>query len=555
VGRSTDFDVDAGQALDLLFQSTPVGLAVYDLELRYLRVNPTLAAMNGVSCEEHVGRHVTDVLPGLPSVHDGLLKVIATGEPVSSDIVGRTAADPDDERAWVTNYHPLRDAGGRVVAIGAAVIDVTDRRRAEGALRRSRDEHRFLADAGRLLASSLDLEATLESIADLAVPTMADWCAVDLVDEQGVARNVALAGTDRAALALARRLPPYADERSESTPPVVRVIASGRYELHADAGEQLLRDAARSDDEREIWRALRIRSVLIVPMVARGRTIGAISFVTARSERSFHEDDVAFAERLAAHCGIAVDNARLFGERTEAARQLQESLLPPGMPDLPGFDLAARYRPAGTRTDVGGDFYDVFPTGPDSWLLDIGDVQGKGPRAAAVTGLARYTIRAAASRGGDSATVLRTLNEALLREEGGRRFLTLVYATVDLAGPEPRIAVSNAGHPLPIVVRALGGVETVGGHGLLLGITPDLRLSDEATPHLEPGDALVLYTDGVIETVGPDGEQLGEEGLLRLLEDCGSAPAEAIADRVLGAALGESGEARDDVAVLVMRRS
>jgi PAS domain S-box-containing protein len=546
-----DFEAQFG-LLDRLFESTPVGLAIYDLHFRYLRINPTLAAMNGISPDDHIGRLVTEVLPGVPDVHDALRKVVATGQAVAGDIVGRTAADPSRDHQWVTTYHPLTDGNGTVVAIGGAVIDVTERRRAEHELRRSRDEHRFLADASRLLASSLDLHATLESIADLAVPTMADWCAVDLVDEHGQSRNVALAGADPDQLALARTLPPFSDQRTESTAPVARVIATGRHELHPDAGEELLRDAARSDAERETWRALGIGSVLIVPMRARGRTIGAISFVTAASGRTFATDDVDFAERLAAHCAIAVDNARLFGERTEAARQLQENLLPPGMPDLPGFELAARYRAAGAG-DVGGDFYDVFPVGPQAWLLAIGDVQGKGPRAAAVTGLARYTIRAAATRGAGTAEVISTLNEALLREEGGRRFLTLVYATLDLSGPEPRMVVANAGHPLPLVVRQRGGVDQVGDHGLLLGVTSDLMLA-EAPLDLEPGDALVLYTDGVIEAPGPDGAQLGEEGLEELLAGCSGASAGQIADRILGAVLDDRGAARDDVAVLILRR-
>jgi serine phosphatase RsbU (regulator of sigma subunit) len=202
---------------------------------------------------------------------------------------------------------------------------------------------------------------------------------------------------------------------------------------------------------------------------------------------------------------------------------------------------------------VGGDFYDVFPIDRDTWLLAIGDVQGKGPRAAAVTGLARYTIRAAASRGADSAEVITTLNEALLREEGGRRFLTLVYATLDLSGPDPRMTVANAGHPLPLVVRASGGVEPVGDHGLLLGVAPDPLLA-EAPLTLERGDALVLYTDGVIEALTGDGSQLGEDGLQALLENCAEADAERIADLILGAALDDAGVARDDVAVLVVRR-
>jgi len=539
--------------IDRLFDSTPVGIAVWDLQYRFLRVNPTLAAMNGLPAEAHIGRPVEEVIPDLSGVADALRTVAATGDAVTADVSGRTPADPETEHHWAASYYPVRDDEGRLIAIGAAVLDVTAQRRGESALRRSQDEDRFLVEASRLLASSLDMHATLESIADLAVPTMADWCSVDLLDEHGTARNVALAHADPDQLAIGRTLPPFADDHAESPPPVVRVIQSGRYALHATADEKLLREASRTPEEEATWRALRLRSVMIVPMAARGRTIGAISFGTSGSGRTFDEADVAFAERLAGHCGLAVDNARLFAERTDAARQLQENLLPPGLPDLPGFELAARYRAAGSGSDVGGDFYDVFPIGANAWLLAIGDVQGKGPRAAAVTGLARYTIRAAATRGGDAADVLTALNDALLREEGGRRFLTLVYATLQLDGAAPSIRLANAGHPRPFVVRAGGAAEPVGDHGLLLGVAPDLGLA-ETSVDLQPGDAFVLYTDGVIEARVPDGEQLGEEGLARVLERCVGCGADEIAGRITSEVLGEQGVARDDVAILVLRR-
>lgn len=540
------------ELLARLFTSAPTGMAIWDLDFRYVEINPTMAAFNGLPVDEHLGRRVEEVIPDLPEVPAAFRRVLDTGRPVTRDVVGRTAAQPDEDRHWLATYYPLKDEDGEVIGIGAAVIDITARRRAESELRRSRDEHRFLAEASRMLASSLDLHATLESVADLAVPDIADWCAVDLVDEHGIARNVALAHADPDQVALGRSLLPFATERSESPPPVLRVIETGRYELHTAADEALLEESARDDRERELWRSLRIRSVLIVPMTARGRTIGAISLLTAGSGRRIVPELVAFAERLAAHCAIAVDNARLYSAQADAARQLQENLLPPVLPEMPGFDLAARYQAAGEGVDVGGDFYDVFPVGPESWLLAVGDVQGKGPRAAAVTGLARYTIRAAATRGATSRGVLEALNSALLREEGGRRFLTLVYVTLDLSGPSPHAAVANAGHPLPVVVRAGGGIEPVGDHGLLLGVADDLPVT-ECSLDLGPGDALVLYTDGVVET--PRGKGiLGEEGLMEAIRGCAGAPADRIAETIMAEVLGGAGSARDDVAVLVARR-
>jgi serine phosphatase RsbU (regulator of sigma subunit) len=346
---------------------------------------------------------------------------------------------------------------------------------------------------------------------------------------------------------VARSLRQFASRDAVSPMPIQRVIETGAYELHASAGGDLLRDASASDVDRGVWQSLDIRSVLILPMVARGRTIGAISFVGAESGREFAEEDVVFAERLAAQCALAVDNARLFGERADIARHLQESLLPPLLPDLPGMSLAARYRAAGAGNDVGGDFYDVFPTGPGQWLLAIGDVQGKGPGAAAITGLARYTMRAAATQNPDPVHVLSLLNEALL---DGQRFLTVAYIALRIREDEaPVLSIVNGGHPTPFLIRADGSVTPLGRHGMLVGITSPLELKP-LTVALSPGDSIVLYTDGVIEA---GEEPLGEDGLARLLTGCAGLSADAIADRVAGVVLDAGGTPRDDVAVLVAR--
>ncbi|MEA2478093.1 MAG: hypothetical protein QOJ07_15 [Thermoleophilaceae bacterium] len=544
---------------DALFGHAPVGMAMLDADLRYMHVNATLAAINGIPVDDHVGRHPAELLPDFPEVAATLEHVLESGESLNFDLTGRTPADPHSDRAWFVSYYPLRGGDGATIGVGAVVVDVTDRLRAADALRRSHEElrarseqERFLLEASRILASSLDLATTLESVAELAVPAIAEWCAVDLVGEQGRARNVALAHADPAQLAVGRSLRQFSRKDAQSPLPVRRVIETGRYELHAEAGPELLREAAADDHDREVWRSLDIHSVMILPMVARGRTIGAISFVAAESRRRFGEDDVVFAERLAAQCALAVDNARLYGERAEIARQLQESLLPPLLPELPGFELAARYRAAGAGNEVGGDFYDVFPTGPDNWLLAIGDVQGKGPAAAAVTGPARYTMRAAATQDPEPRHVLGLHNDALLREEGGRRFLTVVYASLSTGAGASSLCVGNGGHPLPFVVRADGSVEAVGRHGLVVGILEDAPV-EQAEVELHPGDAIVLYTDGVIEAAVPGGGQLGEDGLARLLEGCAGHDADGIADSVARAVLGAAETPRDDVAVLVAR--
>jgi serine phosphatase RsbU (regulator of sigma subunit) len=295
-----------------------------------------------------------------------------------------------------------------------------------------------------------------------------------------------------------------------------------------------------------------MRSVMVVPMATRGRMLGALSFVSAESGRSFGERDLWLAQELASRCAIAVDNSRLYGERAHIARTLQESLLPPELPRPPGIELAARFRAAGQGFEVGGDFYDVFDSGGGGWAAVIGDVCGKGPEAAAVTALARYTVRAAAMSVREPSRILATLNEAMLRQRDDRRFCTVLYARLERTADGARLEFSSGGHPLPLIVRSDGEVLEIGTPGTLLGIVPDPDLFDEGVD-LRPGDTAILYTDGVTDAAAPErvrdaremasGLDLGAE---RSIDD--------VAGQLLEAALGDgSREPRDDIAILVVR--
>jgi serine phosphatase RsbU (regulator of sigma subunit) len=249
---------------------------------------------------------------------------------------------------------------------------------------------------------------------------------------------------------------------------------------------------------------------------------------------------------------VAVDNARLFGERSHIARVLQESLLPQGLPELPHADLAARFLPAGGGAEVGGDFYDLFQMAGSSWGVVMGDVCGKGADAAALTALARYTIRTAAMQATLPSTALEALNRAVLERHGERRFCTAAFARLDTEGDTLRLTVASGGHPLPLVLRADGSVVAVGGRGKLLGVEQDAELSDEVV-ELGPGDSLVLYTDGLTDAHAPE-RSLDESDIERLLAGCAGDDAGAIAQCLEEAALGTNGHlARDDIALLVLR--
>ena len=239
-------------------------------------------------------------------------------------------------------------------------------------------------------------------------------------------------------------------------------------------------------------------------------------------------------------------------EAEALARALQASLLPPQLPQVPGIELAACYRPA-EPTLVGGDFYDVFPLARASWGIALGDVCGKGPRAAGITAAVRYAVRAAALEHRSPADVLRVLNEAMLIDEDpdDPRFCTLVYARLRPHGTGFRFTMASGGHPFPLVLRRSGTIQQVGRIGSLVGCFPDAAFADVSVP-LGPGDSVICYTDGLSEApVGRD--MLGSAGIGEHLADCQGRSAAEIAGRLEAAALGGGGTQRDDLAILVVK--
>ncbi|HEX2154628.1 MAG TPA: SpoIIE family protein phosphatase [Acidimicrobiia bacterium] len=238
-------------------------------------------------------------------------------------------------------------------------------------------------------------------------------------------------------------------------------------------------------------------------------------------------------------------------QATALARTLQESFLPPVLEKVPGLDIGGGYRPAGDGSEVGGDFYDVFPIGEGEWAVVLGDVCGKGAAAAALTALARYTVRAEALRTAQPGAVLERLHEALLRYRPSD-FCTAVFATLEPTASGFRFAVASGGHPLPLRHRSDGQIETLGTTGRLLGIVEGAARR-ETTVALSPGDTVVLYTDGITEAPR-DGELFGDERLRALVDETADEPAEVIADRIVAAALDfQQGHSRDDIAVLVIK--
>ena len=292
----------------------------------------------------------------------------------------------------------------------SVIEDVTEAKEAE--LRQ-----RFLAQAGATLSSSLDYEETLQRVAQLVVPGLADWCAVDVLDANQRLNLVAVAHVDPDKVAFARELrnryPPDPNEDSG----IYGVLRSGRPELYPELPDELLAQSIEDPEQLETIRALGMRSVMLIPMDVAGRTIGVLTMVSAESGRTFDEDDLVFAGDLARRAATAVENARLYTERAAAAKTLQESLLPARLPTMPGWALASSYAAGDTTVDVGGDFFDVVEL-DEGFLAVVGDVTGKGVQAAALTALARHTLATAARFDPSPAAVVGLLNDVLVHRPG-----------------------------------------------------------------------------------------------------------------------------------------
>ena len=261
------------------------------------------------------------------------------------------------------------------------------------------------------------------------------------------------------------------------------------------------------------------------------------------SERLAYERELLAARRRAEE---SEDRARVL------AQTLQRSFLPPGIISVPGLDVGGAYRPAGDGTEVGGDFYDVFPTGPDTWGVVLGDVCGKGAAAAVVTALARYTVRAEALHVSSPAAVLEGLHQALLAYYPDT-FCTVLFLLLDQVPEGHRLRMATGGHPLPLCRRADGGLQTLGRPGSFLGMEQAIHVS-EFTAVLTPGDIAVLYTDGVTEARHGNAF-FGEPGIASVLAASAGRTAHETADAIVAAALDfQHGRSRDDIAVVVIRK-
>jgi serine phosphatase RsbU (regulator of sigma subunit)/PAS domain-containing protein len=472
-----------------------------------------------------------------------------SGGGASGPLLVRNIVRATGEERWiVARSSPIIDPeSGRTIYSVNVFENITEVKRAQVA-------ESFMAEASRVLASSMSLDETLQHVAELAVPQIADLCAVDLLTETGEIERVAVHQRDARRLAMAERLASLYQPTLDEPAGVGNIIRTGRARIFTDLRPDALAGFARDREHLELLLAMQATAMIIVPMIGAGKPIGAITLVSSESLRRLTQADVALAERLGRRAGTAVEHARLYTERTRIAKTLQRALLPELLPEIPGVEMSALYSPAGELNEVGGDFYDVFELDQGGWALVIGDVCGKGPRAASVTALARHTLRAAATSGQVPGEMLQTLHRELRRQPFGMDLCTVCLVTIARSEGRTRLSVSLAGHQPPLLIGRSGEASGLGEPGTLLGVIDPIEIV-ESEAELQPGETLLLYTDGVVEAGRARGS-LAEQGLVELCRQASLLGLSQLLKRIEREALRHSqGTLRDDIALLAVRPS
>ena len=553
-------------ALDSLFDSSPLGVAIFDGELRYTRVNDALARMNGVPAEDHIGRTVYDVMadPRTAETLSALQHdVLTTGRPV----VDLVAPAPAGTGHRSVSYHRLVDRAGTVLGISATVIDVTERVESADKAERARRRLSLLNDVGSRIAGHLDVRRNAEELAAALVPAFCDYAGVVLHSQLAEGGELPSATyTDSAPMRqvgvgainwnpdVVRMIRPGQAMAFERKSPFGEVLATGRPRL-LSGREELSHMTFPDDPKVRATLALGVRSLLVLPLRAHGVVLGLLVVSRAGGREPFDDDDIALGVELADRAGSALDNARLYVREREGALMLQRSLLPRSTPAAPGVDVAYRYVPGSSVAEVGGDWFDVLPLAGGRVAFVVGDVMGHGLGAAATMGRLRTAVRTLAALDMKPDELLRRvseLGEDLAQSPTEGWMATAVYAVYDPS--TRRCAIAQAGHPPPVLVEPDGGSDCRQARlldhlpsGVPLGVggvryeTTELDVPD--------GTVLVLYTDGLVESrrhdIGTGLERL-RTTLCRPLDSLEDACDELLATM-------EPGREPDDVALLMAR--
>ncbi|MEU6878442.1 SpoIIE family protein phosphatase [Streptomyces sp. NPDC046712] len=541
-----------------LVAHSPIGLAVLDLDLRFVLVNPALERIDGRAAGSHLGRTFRQAVasPDADALESALRHVLETGVPVLSWSVRGPVRSGAREQVWSMSLYRLETTGQRVVGVAASVMDITDQHHAGLAAARARRRLAVIADASERVGTTLDLDLTAHELADLVVPEFADIAAVDVLED--ILTGPHPGGTRASgpavfrALAVKAAYPTPAQEAADPVGEPARYAAerlvtqcarTGRPVLVEHVTDSDLSRIARAGSAAELLREAGVHSYLAVPLRARGVVLGVLDLKRARNSLPFDKDDVLLAGELAARAAVAIDNARWYRHQSQAALVLQRHLLPHGPARLNGLDVAYRYQPASAAVEVGGDWFDAIPLPDGRTALVVGDVMGSGINAAATMGQVRTAARTLSGLGLSPAAILTQLDRTIADLS---EMATCVYVVYDPRRGSCRIA--NAGHPPPVHVpsgRAPVLLELSTGAPLGVGGVP---FETEEIP-FAAGDELVLYTDGLVETRDQDID-VRLAALTDLLGQS-SLPLEETCDLLLGTLRGP--DDHDDVALLIAR--
>ncbi|MET9623686.1 MULTISPECIES: SpoIIE family protein phosphatase [unclassified Streptomyces] len=528
--RHIETDLAASQAI---FGQSPFGFLLFGTDLTVTRANQRFATVFGGSADDHRGRTVHDYLsrPEADRMTDALRRVLETGESVTELQIIGAAPGSTDRRHWSINLYRVHSGSGRPIGVAGLGIDVTRRHNAAREAASARRNLALLNEAGARIGNSLDLEATARELLDVAVPGFCDLASVDLYqglltgDEAppgrwGGSHDVGYGGSAelrRVAFASAvsdtpLRTDQNADGGCCGTGPV-DVGSVHRYPFNSPCAGALRTGRVRTVPGGD---GSLVQSTLVVPMVAHDVVVGLVQFSRTKGSEPFGERDRALAVELAARAAVCIDNARLYRREHERALILQRSLLPPGDPEAAGLDIACRYLPGTTATEVGGDWFDVIELPGHRTALVIGDVMGRGLRAAVAMGELRTAVRTLAQLDLEPAEVLSHLDEiarglgapagaqqsARAHKARGPELSEVYLATCVYAVYDPvtrRCTFANAGHLPPVLV-------VPGEEAELLDVPPGMPLGvggepfEEVEVELPEGALLALYTDGLVES-------------------------------------------------------
>jgi PAS domain S-box-containing protein len=519
--------------------------AVYskDLEARITSWNRGAEQVYGYSAAEAIGRHISMLVPDDHEREEmRILDRIKRGERIKTYETSRVRKDGTRIDVSLT-VSPIETVEGGVIGASVVARDVT-------VAKRQRESQAFLARASARLDASLDPIAAAHAITDTAVPELAEMCVIDLRRPDGLLGDSVVAAQDSALASELEGIRRRAPLDAAGEHPVAQTLRAGRPLVFRDLSQPgVVSAVAQNDEHLEFIRRAGYNSAAVVPMIARSRALGAISFLHVQTDRRYDEAELELLADLGRRAAVALDNAFLYAERDRVARILQRGLRPEQPADIPGIEVAVVFEAAGRGIEVGGDFYDIFET-PDGWAVLVGDVAGKGSEAATFTAQIRHSIRALVVGPWQPDAVLARANELLIQSETDDRFASAILAKVLPDRQGAWVALSVAGHP-PALQLSESESRLI-GRGPLLGLWEDASYRLHVG-RLARGDTLVLYTDGLLEA-GEVSAHISSEQLAERLEDFREASTAELTERLRADALrrGE-GSLQDDLVLVALR--